>query len=144
MHMFWLEKVGMTEIFSEIPYIHCVLPTFICACINTISIVSVEFYRYFDGYPWEDKRVPTTHIGTTCIVESLPYHTLATHEQKRNRFVHKSVSLVLFGRTVPVKSDQVLGVHRFRQNEKKVWFLFSPNRYIFFQNYGLRFENHLL
>lgn len=133
----------MIEFFSKIPYIHCILTTFICACINTISIVSVKFYRYFDGYPWEDKRVPTTHICTTCIVESLPHHTLATHEQKRNRFVHKSVSLVLLGRTVPVKGAQVLGVHRFRQNEKRFGFYFHQIHFLS-KYYGLRFENHLL
>lgn len=130
MYMFWIEKVGMTENFSEIPYIHCVLPIFICACINTISIVSAEFYRYFDGYPQENKRVPTTHICTTRIVESLPYHTLATHEQKRNRFVHKSVSLVLLGRTVSVKGAQVLGVHRSAKMKKGLVF-FPPNTFSF-------------
>lgn len=121
----------MIEIFSEIPYIHSVLPTFIWACINAMSIVSVEFYRYFDGDPWEDKRVPTIHICITRIVESLPYHTLATREQKRNRFAHKSLSLVLLGRTVPWKGARVLCVRRFRQNEKKVWILFPPKTFSF-------------
>jgi len=79
--MFRLEKVGVIEIFSEIPYIHSIVPTFICACINTISIVSVEFCRYFDGDLREDKRVSSTHICIKRIVESLPYHTLDAHEQ---------------------------------------------------------------
>lgn len=77
-----LEKVGVIEIFSEIPYIHCVVPTFICTCINTIiAIVAVEFYRYFDVDLREDKRVSSTRRCMRIIVQSLPYHTLAAHEQ---------------------------------------------------------------
>jgi len=79
--MFRLEKVGVIEIFSEIPYIHSVVLTYICACINTISIVSVESCRYFDGDPRRDKRVSSTHICIKHIVESLPYHTQDAHEQ---------------------------------------------------------------
>lgn len=122
----------MIEIFSEIPYIHCILPAFICACINTLQfplsrsnftvILTATRRRINESQlhiyvllvsPNPSRIIPWLPMNKSAIDSSINQYRWCYSEGQCRWKVLKFWAYIVSAKM------------------KKVWFLFSPNTFSF-------------